>query len=323
MNFHIEFNTSKLGFTLNKNANTPTILKITENGEFHKKLLEKSLYEKDCIYKINHISFTDIHKKNFKSISIINFGPETAIEIIKKYTKVIQENDPLILEFTKEPIKKLMTNKQVEEQSKIATKEALRDLAKSHIQSKKRNRPNETPSDSDSSDSSDYEYNKSKVKHLEQKNRNLELDMLNLKLEKEDLTEELKSKLNPISKCNDILCNINFLHTRLEKSLCNGFNSKDLNQKTIEYGQEYNDYNLELSNNISKIEYDEIKESLIYTIEKNNEKFNLTFKNCSKIIAFKYTYECITEFSFFFIVIYIIYYLAVNPTPPFNNKSYY
>tara|TARA_R110002074_G_scaffold95021_1_gene207223 strand:+ start:1387 stop:2355 length:969 start_codon:yes stop_codon:yes gene_type:complete len=315
MDFNIEFNTSKLGFTLNKNTNTPTILKITENGTFHERLLEKSLYETDCIYKVNYLSFNDKYKVNFESISIVNFDPDVAITIIKKYTNAIKENDPLIVRMTKEPIKKLMTNEQVDKQSEIATTEALRNLAKSHKLSNKRNRPEETSSDNNSSDDcDDYVYNKSKIKYLEQKNRNLELDMLNLQIEKEDLTDELKYKLNPISKCNDILCNINFIHARLEKSLCSDFNSKDLNKKTNECGKEYNDYNSELSNYITKIEYNEIKESLIYSVVKNNEKFNLIFKNCYKIIVFKYTYEFIKEICFFFIVIYILHYLAVNPT---------
>ena len=274
-------NNKKLGFTLNKESNTPTIEKITENGALEKELINTGT---------NISPGCEIYSINNKIIEGFNYSD--SMDIIRSYTL-----RPITLKIKCDiRIKtRKISIKEMENISDEATQKALKDLVKY-----KMNQNKIEDSDSDDFDEDDRIYRK-----LEEKIRKIELEKLNIEIcLKEDL-KIMDNKLNILKKINNIYDkitkNINENVEKINNTHKSDVMSKILSKMNLNYNKEKEI----LINYIEETEFTGlqqiIKDSIKYQdfeIKKYNGKYNY-------IIFIRLSKEYVDEF--FKIAVFLIF----------------
>tara|TARA_Y100001980_G_C14552750_1_gene337274 strand:- start:2756 stop:3706 length:951 start_codon:yes stop_codon:yes gene_type:complete len=281
----------KLGFTLDKTKQTPTIEKITVGGALEKELIEScSQIAPGC----------EIHSINNESIIGLNF--DYAMKKIKSFTerpvelkilspKVNISSKDNVSEEPKNLTQKVSV-KEMEEISKIATEKAIRDLVKSEMEKKEECDSDEAQYDSSStkydSDEDGYGYiSVEKYRKLEKEIHNIRLEKNNIEICWKDDIKLLEDKLEPFLYINDIILGIHSFDLSNEKIS----NSKQLTNKLNDINENYHNYILELNEYITKIEYYGLKVGFTDYIEKMNKKIVKYNKYTKLKINFIYYFE--------------------------------
>ena len=280
MSFHtFTINDKKLGFTLDKTKDTPTIGKITVGGAFEQELIEK------CS---TIASGSEIHFIGEDSVK--GFSYEKAFLHIKSCTE-----RPLRLVIYS-PRKEhnqsgSMTVEEMNKASEEATKQGLRDLVKAIR--------DESESESEEEDYvSTEKYEKSEKQiHL------LKLDLMNAKIDADDLEEELKRKIDPIQSVNDNLCHIKSMKKRYENMDKKEYTSKQVSEMLKKMNGEYSEYFKTCDEIVAKFELKEIKNCVQSYLKIDHEHMVELSKSYEKIILMKYVYESIKSFSLLAILV--------------------
>ena len=274
MSFHtFTLNDKKLGFTLDKTKDTPTIGKITVGGS-----LENELIENCSTIDIG----SEIHYIGDESVQ--GFSYEKAFLHIKSCTE--RPIRLVIYSPRKENNKILkMTVEEMNKASEEATKQGLRDLVKAIR--------DESESESEEEDYvSTEKYEKSEKQiHL------LKLDLMNAKIDAEDLEEELKRKIDPIQCVNDNLCHIKSMKKRYENMDKKEYTSKQVSEMLKKMNGEYSEYFKTCDEIVAKFELKEIKNCVQSYLKIDHEHMVELSKSYEKIILMKYVYESIKSFS--------------------------
>ena len=280
MSFHtFTLNDKKLGFTLDKTKDTPTIGKITVGGAFEQELIEK------CS---TIASGSEIHFIGEDSVK--GFSYEKAFLHIKSCTE--RPLRLVIYSPRKEYNQSVtMTVEQMNKVSEEATKQGLRDLVKAIR--------DESESDTEEEDYvSTEKYEKSEKQiHL------LKLDLMNAKIDAEDLEEELKRKIDPIQCVNDNLCHIKSMKKRYENMDKKEYTSKQVSEILKKMNGEYSEYFKTCDEIVAKFELIEIKNCVQSYLKIDHENMVELSKNYEKIILMKYVYESIKSFSLLAILV--------------------
>tara|TARA_B100001094_G_scaffold332137_1_gene402954 strand:- start:7172 stop:8071 length:900 start_codon:yes stop_codon:yes gene_type:complete len=218
----------KLGFTLNKEKNTPTIGKITEGGAFEKNLIDR------CSSITNGCEIISIDNNQ-----IIGLDYDNAVKKIKSI-----KNRPveITIKSPKSSISKIST-KEMNKISKETTENALRDLAKSQLE-KKENIISSDESDTDDSYTNMSDNNYVSVKEynkIEEKCRMQELKIMNTEISFNDEMKYFSNKLNPILDINDIILQIDNLRNKINKSNTNMLTSREIKECQSKVNKEFND----------------------------------------------------------------------------------
>ena len=274
MSFHtFTINDKKLGFTLDKTKDTPTIGKITVGGAFEQELIEKC----STISSGSEIHFIG-------EDSVKGFSYEKAFLHIKSCTE-----RPLRLVIYS-PRKEhnqsgTMTVEEMNKASEEATKQGLRDLVKAIR--------DESESESEEEDYvSTEKYEKSEKQiHL------LKLDLMNAKIDADELEEELKRKIDPIQCVNDNLCHIKSMKKRYENMDKKEYTSKQVSEMLKKMNGEYSEYFKTCDEIVAKFELKEIKNCVQSYLKIDHEHMVELSKSYEKIILMKYVYESIKSFS--------------------------
>ena len=108
---------------------------------------------------------------------------------------------PLTVVFLTNKVPEKISESAMNDISEVATKQALRDLAKSQLE-----KYNESVDVTDSSDDDEYYVTTQKYEELEKKCHYLQLDMLNTKNDYDDKCEYIETKYYPISNIDGIMC---------------------------------------------------------------------------------------------------------------------
>ena len=274
MSFHtFILKDKKLGFTLDKTKDTPTIGKITVGGS-----LENELIENCSTIDIG----SEIHYIGDESVQ--GFSYEKAFLHIKSCTE--RPIRLVIYSPRKENNKILkMTVEEMNKASEEATKQGLRDLVKAIR--------DESESESEEEDYvSTEKYEKSEKQiHL------LKLDLQNAKIDAEDLEEELKRKIDPIQYVNDNLCHIKSMKKRYENMDKKEYTSKQVSEMLKKMNGEYSEYFKTCDEIVAKFELKEIKNCVQSYLKIDHEHMVELSKSYEKIILMKYVYESIKSFS--------------------------
>ena len=274
MSFHtFILKDKKLGFTLDKTKDTPTIGKITVGGS-----LENELIENCSTIDIG----SEIHYIGDESVQ--GFSYEKAFLHIKSCTE--RPIRLVIYSPRKENNKILkMTVEEMNKASEEATKQGLRDLVKAIR--------DESESDTEEEDYvSTEKYEKSEKQiHL------LKLDLQNAKIDAEDLEEELKRKIDPIQCVNDNLCHIKSMKKRYENMDKKEYTSKQVSEMLKKMNGEYSEYFKTCDEIVAKFELIEIKNCVQSYLKIDHEQMVELSKSYEKIILMKYVYETLKSFS--------------------------
>ena len=179
----------RLGFTLDKTKLIPTIDKITPGGALERESIE-NCYDITKGTQLMTIGGYDVMNMNYnevvQKIKSLNERPLTVVFLMNKVPEKISEST-------------------MNDISEVATKQALRDLAKSQLG--KYNELNESADVTDSSSDDEEHYvTIQKYEELEKKYHYLQLDMLNTKHSYEDKCEYIENKYLPISNVDGIMC---------------------------------------------------------------------------------------------------------------------
>tara|TARA_Y100000389_G_scaffold81562_1_gene78129 strand:+ start:334 stop:1209 length:876 start_codon:yes stop_codon:yes gene_type:complete len=275
MSFHtFTLNDKKLGFTLDKTKDTPTIGKITVGGAFEQELIEK------CS---TIAAGSEIHFIGEESVK--GFTYEKAFLHIKSCTE-----RPLRLVIYS-PRKEYnqsgtMTVEEMNKASEEATKQGLRDLVKAI----------RDESESESEEEEDY-VSTEKYEKSEKQIHLLKLDLQNAKIDAEDLEEELKRKIDPIQCVNDNLCHIKSMKKRYENMDKKEYTSKQVSEMLKKMNGEYSEYFKTCDEIVAKFELIEIKNCVQSYLKIDHEQMVELSKSYEKIILMKYVYETIKSFS--------------------------
>jgi hypothetical protein len=274
MSFHtFTINDKKLGFTLDKTKDTPTIGKITDGGAFEQELIDNC----STVSAGSEIHFIG-------EDSVKGFSYEKAFLHIKS---CIERPIRLVIYSPRKENNQrgTMTVEQMNKVSEEATKQGLRDLVKAIR--------DESESDTEEEDYvSTEKYEKSEKQiHL------LKLDLQNAKIDAEDLEEELKRKIDPIQYVNDNLCHIKSMKKRYENMNKTEYTSKQVSEMLKKMNGEYSEYFKMCDEIVANFELIEIKNCVQSYLKIDHEHMVELSKSYEKIILMKYVYETLKSFS--------------------------
>lgn len=295
-----------LGFTLKKQENNPVIDKITPGGALETELVNNcSSITSGCIIK--SIGDDDISQLPY----------EIAVEKIKSWKErpinisiVSPNNSPKKVirdSFVTTNNSYKMSVEEMNKQSEIATKKALKEL--SNMQ---KNNTKLLEDDDEDDDSSGYKsiplY---KYRNLENKMNILRMDLLNSNVDNDELKTELDKQVNPLKCINDELCHINTLSIR--NNNVKNMNSEDMKLYLSKVNNEFRDYVTSIDKYLDKIQLYEIKNSIIYKVNKEKDNFESFNNYYTYKIKIKNIYELMQTVSLMvFSIIFIL--LIINNT---------
>ena len=260
----------RLGFTLDKTKLTPTIDKITPGGALERESIE------NC-YDITK----GTQLMTIGGIDVMNMKYSEVVEKIKSLNE-----RPLTVVFLTNKVPEKISESTMNDISEVATKQALRDLAKSQLG--KYNELNESADVTDSSDDDENYVTIQKYEELEKKYHYLQLDMLNTKHSYDDKCEYIENKYLPISNVDGIMCQIVNLKQRFHKLDDTKQTSRELSDKLEKCMVEYDEYIRTLENSLKLVKLNMIQKSIEMYIENdkndmtklcNRYKYKIMFKN--------------------------------------------
>jgi len=277
----------RLGFTLDKTKPTPTIDKITPGGALERESIE-NCYDITKGTQLMTIGGYDVMNMNYdevvQKIKSLNERPLTVVFLMNKVPEKISEST-------------------MNDISEVATKQALRDLAKSQL-----DKLNESADVTDSSDDEEHYVTIQKYQELEKKYHYLQLDMLNTKNDYEDKCEYIENKYLPISNVDGIMCQIVNLKQRFNKLDDTKQTSRELCEKLEKCKVEYDEYIRTLENGLKLVKLNMIQKSLEMYIE--NETLEMT-KLCNRY-KYKIMFKNFVEFLQSCCVLVVIFGLAYS-----------
>tara|TARA_B100001287_G_C22621706_1_gene500423 strand:- start:302 stop:1186 length:885 start_codon:yes stop_codon:yes gene_type:complete len=282
----------RLGFTLDKTKLTPTIDKITPGGALERESIE-NCYDITKGTQLMTIGGYDVMNMNY----------DEAVEKIKSLNE-----RPLTVVFLTNKVPEKISESTMNDISEVATKQALRDLAKSQLG--KYNELNESVDVTDSSDDDEHYVTIQKYEELEKKYHYLQLDMLNTKHSYDDKCEYIENKYLPISNVDGIMCQIVNLKQRFNKLDDTKQTSRELSDKLEKCMVEYDEYIRTLENSLKLVKLNMIQKSIEMYIENetlemtklcNRYKYNIMFKNfielfescCVLVVLFGFVYSMV------------------------------
>ena len=279
----------RLGFTLDKTKMTPTIDKITPGGALERESIE-NCYDITKGTQLMTIGGYDVMNMNYS-------------ETVEKIKSLIER--PLTVVFLNNKVPEKISESAMNDISEVATKQALRDLAKSQLE-----KLNESADVTDSSDDDEHYVTIQKYEELEKKYHYLQLDMLNTKNDYDDKCEYIENKYLPISNVDGIMCQIVNLKQRFHKLDDTKQTSRELSVKLEKCKVEYDEYIRTLENSLKLVKLNMIQKSLeMYIINDKNDmtklcnlyKYKIMFKNfielfescCVLVVIFGFVYSMI------------------------------
>tara|TARA_B100000902_G_scaffold87481_1_gene91547 strand:- start:705 stop:1580 length:876 start_codon:yes stop_codon:yes gene_type:complete len=248
----------RLGFTLDKTKLTPTIDKITPGGALERESIE------NC-YDITK----GTQLMTIGGYDVMNMSYDEVVHKIKSLNE-----RPLNVVFLMNKVPEKISESTMNDISEVATKQALRDLAKSQLE-----KLNESADVTDSSEEDEHYVTIQKYEELEKKYHYLQLDMLNTKNDYDDKCEYIENKYLPISNVDGIMCQIINLKQRFNKLDDAKQTSRELSDKLEKCKVEYDEYIQTLKNSLKLVKLNMIQKSLEIYIE--NEKNDMT-KMCNR-----------------------------------------
>lgn len=303
-------NDKTLGFTLDKKSNCPILDKITPGGSLEKELINScSTITSGCL--VQSIGDEDISNMPYdKAVDKIKSWTERPVKI----SIISPNNSPKVIResyvTTNDSFK--MTVEEMNKQSEIATKNALRDLAKSQ-----KNNNNLSSSDDDD-DFSDFKkmIPYIKYKELENKMHILRMELLNSQVDNDELKSDLNKQINPLKSINDELCHINTLSIR--NNNIKNMNSNNMELYLSKVNHEFRDYIASIEKYMKLIELHEIKNSIIYKLNKEKDNFQNFNNKFQYKIKIKVMFEFIQAASLLILSIsilgFILYYNNYKPS---------
>lgn len=310
MSLHIfTINEKKLGFTLDKAKTTPTIASITAGGALEKQLIE------NCSYISEGCEIFSIGGENIKGLPY-----NDAVEKIRTYVErpvnivitsprksvirdsfVSTQNSPrksvIRDSFVSTQKAFKMSEEEMNKASEIATKQALRDLAKAHKESILEG--NEEDS-SFSEDEGDYVSVK-KYNELEKKHHFLRMELLNAQIDNDDQVKTIKKSLDPLKSLNDQLCYINYLKPLTKKMNklddIKKSSSHEMKKRLNKIQDEYNEYLEEAEKFLNLVELHEVRNCVAKAIDKERIELELFKKSYKCKINMRDSYEIIQLWS--------------------------
>ena len=262
----------RLGFTLDKTKLTPTIDKITPGGALERESIE-NCYDITKGTQLMTIGGYDVMNMNY----------DEAVEKIKSLNE-----RPLTVVFLMNKVPEKISESTMNDISEVATKQALRDLAKSQLE-----KLNESADVTDSSEEDEHYVTIQKYEELEKKYHYLQLDMLNTKNDYDDKCEYIENKYYPISNVDGLMCQIVNLKERFNKLDDNKQTSRELCVKLEKCMIEYDEYIKTLENSLKLVKLNMIQKSLeMYIINEKNDmtkmcnryKYKIMFKNFIELL---------------------------------------
>ena len=276
----------RLGFTLDKTKLTPTIDKITPGGALERESIE-NCYDITKGTQLMTIGGYDVMNMNY----------DEAVEKIKSLNE-----RPLTVVFLMNKVPEKISESTMNDISEVATKQALRDLAKSQL-----DKLNESADVTDSSDDDEHYVTIQKYEELEKKYHYLQLDMLNTKNDYDDKCEYIENKYYPISNVDGLICQIVNLKERFNKLDDNKQTSRELCDKLEKCKVEYDEYIKTLENGLKLVKLNMIQKSVEIYIK--NEKNDMT-KMCNRYkykIMFKNFMELLQSCCVIIVVVGFVY----------------
>lgn len=262
----------RLGFTLDKTKLTPTIDKITPGGALERESIE-NCYDITKGTQLMTIGGYDVMNMNY----------DEAVEKIKSLNE-----RPLTVVFLMNKVPEKISESTMNDISEVATKQALRDLAKSQL-----DKLNESADVTDSSEEDEHYVTTQKYEELEKKYHYLQLDMLNTKNDYDDKCEYIENKYYPISNVDGLMCQIVNLKERFNKLDDNKQTSRELSVKLEKCKVEYDEYIKTLENGLKLVKLNMIQKSVeMYIINDKNDmtkmcnryKYKIMFKNFMELL---------------------------------------
>ena len=276
----------RLGFTLDKTKLTPTIDKITPGGALERESIE-NCYDITKGTQLMTIGGYDVMNMNY----------DEAVEKIKSLNE-----RPLNVVFLMNKVPEKISESTMNDISEVATKQALRDLAKSQL-----DKLNESADVTDSSEEDEHYVTIQKYEELEKKYHYLQLDMLNTKNDYDDKCEYIENKYYPISNVDGLMCQIVNLKERFNKLDDNKQTSRELSVKLEKCKVEYDEYIKTLENGLKLVKLNMIQKSVEIYIK--NEKNDMT-KMCNRYkykIMFKNFMELLQSCCVIIVVVGFVY----------------
>lgn len=288
-------NEKKLGFTLDKAKTTPTIASITAGGALEKQLIE------NCSSISEGCEIFSIGGENVKGLSY-----NDAVEKIRTYVErpvniVITSPRKSVIRDSFVSTQKAfkMSEEEMNKASEIATKQALRDLAKTH----KENILKENEEDSSySEDECEDDYvSVKKYNELEKKHHFLRMELLNTQIDNDDQVKTIKKSLDPLKSLNDQLCYINSLKQRTKKMNklddIKNSSSHEMKKRLNKIQDEYNEYLEEAEKFLNLVELHEVRNCVAKAIDKERIELELFKKSYKCKINMRDSYEIIQLWS--------------------------
>jgi len=283
----------KLGFTLDKAKTTPTIASITAGGALEKQLIEHcSPVSEGCeIYSIGGENIKGLSYND--AVEKIRTYVERPVKIVINSPKKSSIHDSFV---SKQKAFK-MSEEEMNKASEIATKQALRDLAKTH----KESILEENEEDSSYSEDEDDYVSVKKYNELEKKHHFLRMELLNAQIDNDDQVKTIKKSLDPLKSLNDQLCYINSLKQRTKKMNklddIKKSSSHEMKKRLNKIQDEYNEYLEEAEKFLNLIELHEIRNCVAKTIDKEKIEIELFKKSYKCKINMRDSYEIIQLWS--------------------------
>ena len=283
----------KLGFTLDKAKTTPTIASITAGGALEKQLIE------NCSSISEGCEIFSIGGENVKGLSY-----NEAVEKIRTYVErpvniVITSPRKGVIRDSFVSTQKAfkMSEEEMNKASEIATKQALRDLAKAH----KENLLEENEEDSSYSEDEDDYVSVKKYNELEKKHHFLRMELLNTQIDNDDQLKTIKKSLDPMKSLNDQLCYINSLKQRIKKMNklddIKNSSSHEMKKRLNKIQGEYNEYLEEAEKFLNLVELHEVRNCVAKAIDKERIELELFKKSYKCKINMRDSYEIIQLWS--------------------------
>jgi hypothetical protein len=297
----------KLGFSLNKKTNTPTIGQITDGGAFEKSLINR------CSSITNGCEIISIDNNQIIGLDYNN--------AVKKIKSIKNRPIEITVKSPKSSITKIST-KEMDRISKETTENALRDLAKSQLE-KKENIISSDESDTDDSYMNMSDNNYVSVKEynkIEEKCRMQELKIMNTEISFNDEMKYFSNKLNPILDINDIILQIDNLRNKINKSNTNMLTSREIKESQSKVNKEFNDIIKNIDIFKKQIEY----HGIIVLIDNYIDNTTIIINKYNNYLIIKFIIKFWFEwFQFISMIILLIFiYSNIYPIVMYSFSSF-
>ena len=299
--FSVLIDTPSLGLVLDKSKTTPTIKSITKDGGLYTSLKK--------INKEVHIG-SEITKINNKNV--INMNYDDIVNYIKNIKErplciIIKENKQIRDSYISTNDSFKLTTKEMEKQSEIHTKKALKELVniqKEYLNNKKHSSDSDSDIDLsiDLSEKVKINYNK-----LENKCHYLQLELNNTQVDYQDLKDKYKEHVNPLMSIDDVIGNMEFCIKKHDNNkTIQKLDSKQLSCKLNVFTIEFNEYKIECENYLKILKQKNVELCVNEYLKNKQLQFNSIKIKYNRKIFMKQVVEIIKNLFIFVIMIHVM-----------------